>query len=269
MARSIVSNRLIVMKSRNLIEQCRRDEAAPFRGWDFSYLDGRAREEREPWNYLRLAMDLVSRSVSVVDMGTGGGECFAEMAPFPGRAVAIEGYPPNVEVARQKLKPVGVEVVESDESGGLPLRSDDFDLVLNRHSGFEAAEIHRILESGGVFLSQQVGGDDLFDLREVFGVQPRDEEWSLDEASSRLEAVGLIVSRGEEWRGTIEFLDVGAVVYFLRAIPWIVEDFSVEHCRGTLARLQARLDGGDALVFTRTKFLFLATKPAKSRESGT
>jgi hypothetical protein len=33
-----------------LLDQWRKDEAAPFSGWDFSYLDGRYVQEEPPWD---------------------------------------------------------------------------------------------------------------------------------------------------------------------------------------------------------------------------
>mgnify|MGYP001819204271 CR=1 FL=1 len=246
----------------DLVDGWRRDESAPLEGWDFSYLEDRTREEREPWDYLNLARDLVAESESVLDMGTGGGERFAALAPFPGRAVALEGFEPNVSVARGRLHPLGVSVIEADESSTLPFDNGEFDLVLNRHSAFLADEVRRVLTPGGRLLTQQVGGDDLHDLAALFDSGRNVEAWSLTEAVAVIENSGLVVSYQDEWRGAIEFLDVGAIAYLLRAVPWIVADFSVDRYESQLHRLQRRLEMGKPLRFTRTSFVVEAHTPS-------
>jgi hypothetical protein len=42
-------------------------------GWDFSSLDGRMREDSEPWDLAVVWRAALSRATSVLDMGTGGG----------------------------------------------------------------------------------------------------------------------------------------------------------------------------------------------------
>ena len=51
-----------------LVEAWLREERQPFSGWDFSYLDGRLKGEREHWSYLGdldRAAELMKRSSSV------------------------------------------------------------------------------------------------------------------------------------------------------------------------------------------------------------
>jgi hypothetical protein len=43
--------------------------------------------------------------------------------------------------------------------------------------------------------------------------------------------------------------DVGAIVYYLKAVPWFVPWFSVDTLVSYLLRLQDRLDGGQELIF--------------------
>lgn len=53
-------------------------EAADVTGWDFSWLDGRATEQRPPWGYVRLLSSRLSRVDAALDVQTGGGEVFGE-----------------------------------------------------------------------------------------------------------------------------------------------------------------------------------------------
>ena len=242
------------------LEQWLRDAAAPFSGWDFSYLDGRFEEAEPPWDYAALARDAVQRAFAILDVATGGGERFAALAPFPGQATAVEGFAPNIPIARRRLEPLGVRVFEGNTQSGMPFEDGAFDLVLNRHGGFRAAEMHRILKSGGVFLTQQVGGDNLADLTAVFGAELPYPDNTLARVRADLAALGMDIRRAEEWRGSIRFFDVGALVYFLKAIPWVVRDFDVTRQLVPLRTLQARLDGGQPLAFTYTRFLVEAVK---------
>ena len=59
-----------------LIQFWKHEEQQPFSGWDFSYLDGRMLEDQAPWSYSTRAAELMRKSSSVIDLGTGGGERF-------------------------------------------------------------------------------------------------------------------------------------------------------------------------------------------------
>ncbi len=52
-------------------------EAAPTEGWEFSWLDGRATEERPTWGYQRLLGARLARASAALDIETGGGEVLA------------------------------------------------------------------------------------------------------------------------------------------------------------------------------------------------
>jgi SAM-dependent methyltransferase len=250
------------MVSDTLLDQWRRDAAAPFEGWDFSYLAGRMTEAQPPWDYLALARAALQSSHDVLDVATGGGEVLASLAPFPGRVTATEGYPPNVEVARRRLAPLGVPVFQANTASGMPFADGSFDLVLNRHGGFRPAEMHRVLKRGGVFLTQQVGGaDNLADLAQFFGAQPKYPQSTLERNAGELERLGCELRRADPWRGPVTFADVGALVYFLTAVPWVVEGFDVEQHMHVLASLQARSEAGQPLTFTSTRYLIEAVKP--------
>jgi hypothetical protein len=49
-------------------------DAVSVDGWDFSWLDGRATEERPPWGYARLMADRMAYASVALDLQTGGGE---------------------------------------------------------------------------------------------------------------------------------------------------------------------------------------------------
>jgi SAM-dependent methyltransferase len=202
----------------------------------------------------------VGQAQDILDVDTGGGEIFASLAPFPGRATAVEGHLPNLAVARRRLAPLGVEVVQGGVRSGLPFEAGAFDLVLNRHGGFRAVEMHRIGKPGGVFLTQQIAGDNLGDLTARFGAQPAYPDNMLARTREELARLGYEIRRAEEWRGLVTFMDVGALVYFLKAIPWVIEDFDLLTHRHVLEGLHRDLQAGQPLQFTSSRFLIEGVK---------
>ena len=59
-------------------------------GWDFSWLDGRATEERPSWGYQRLLSQRLANVSAALDIHTGGGEVLGGAGPFPPVMAAIE-----------------------------------------------------------------------------------------------------------------------------------------------------------------------------------
>ena len=165
-----------IMNTNELIETWKREEQQPFLGWDFSYLDGRMIEEQAPWSYSSRAADLMRQALSVVDLGTGGGERLLKLQKYwPKKVVVTEEYPPNFRLATERLSSFGVQVVDVrlTDVDLMPFSNGEFDLVLNRHSGFNAKEVARILATGGTFLTQQVHGLWAYDLLAVFDAKPQ------------------------------------------------------------------------------------------------
>jgi SAM-dependent methyltransferase len=254
---------------KELIDFWKHEEQAVFEGWDFSYVDGRMIEEETPWSYETLAMALMDEAANLLDMGTGGGERLLSMREaWPEGVVVTEGYPPNVKLARQNLAPLGVQVfdVPSEVTAELPFADGSFDLIINRHTGYGFFEVERVLRENGRFLTQQIESAWAYDLKLAFGIQPPKKEPSLMRALRYLLKTNLWVERAEAWTGTLTFTDVGAIVYYLKAIPWIVEGFSVETHLSNLLALQERLDRGEKLEFIAAKYLLQARKAVDSNQ---
>jgi SAM-dependent methyltransferase len=241
------------------------EESQPFRGWDFGRLRSRYSEEKPPWSYEDLARELLGKSRSAVDLGTGGGEVLATLADtFPGRMIATEAYPPNWTVARDRLAPAGAHVVAyaADETSSLlPFRDASFDAVLDRHEAYDAREVARVLAPRGAFLTQQVDGRSHADLLGWFGTEPHWPNVTLERLAADLARAGLDIEIARSWWGTISFSDVGALVYYLRAIPWEVPDFSVHRFTPELLGLQRLLDDSGSLRFSEGRFVIRARKP--------
>jgi hypothetical protein len=79
------------------------------------------------------------------------------------------------------------------------------------------------------------------------------------------ENAGLVVHTMEVERPLTEFFDIGAVVYFLRLVPWIVPDFSVDKYREALRALHGGIQRDGAFATTASRMLIDARKPGDLR----
>lgn len=243
------------------------DEAAKVSvdGWDFSWLDGRATEERPSWGYQRLLSQRLATATAALDIQTGGGEVLAGagLENFPRTLVATEGWPPNVARATALLHPLCAVVVADPEEAPLPFADGAFDLVTSRHpSTVHWSEISRVLTVGGTYLAQHVGSGTNVEVSEYFlgSFEPglgRHHEAEADQAR----AVGLDVVQCRNERLRLEFFDVGAMVFFLRKVIWTVPDFTVEQYRGQLESLHDQIKRDGAFHSTMSRTLFEIRKP--------
>lgn len=240
-------------------------ESAEVDGWDFTWLDGRASEERPSWGYSRLLGERMARVRASLDIQTGGGEVLALSSVMPPLAVATESFPPNVARATQLLHPRGVVVVADPDEPPLPFGSCAFDLVTSRHPAtIWWAEIARVLRPGGTYFAQHVGPASVFELIEYFlGPQPeaRLARRAETEADAAREAGLEIVDLREE-RLRIEIHDVGAVVYLLRKVIWWVPGFTVDAYRHRLLDLHEQIQSQGPFVAHSTRHLIEARLPA-------
>ena len=106
-------------------------------------------------DYKKLAKKLIKNSNSLLDIDTGGGEVLLSLSPLPRKSYATEGYKPNVKIAKNNLKKVGVRVIYADSAHKLPFKDETFDLAAVR-GGYDArcppgpiSEKHGALRSCG------------------------------------------------------------------------------------------------------------------------
>lgn len=235
-------------------------------GWDFSWLDGRATEDRPPWAYQRLVAERLGAVGSVLDVQTGGGEVLAgaleRAARVPGRIAATESWPPNLAVARTRLAAFGGTVAGSADDAELPFPDSGFELIVSRHPTVTVwEEIARVLRPGGTYLSQQVGPGTNRELTDyLMGPQPVGNARDPERHRRRAEAAGLEVVRLDPINLRAEFFDIGAVVWFLRKVIWTVTDFSVARYQEPLRRLDAQIRRDGSFRTTVTRFLIEARK---------
>ncbi len=236
--------------------------AAPAEGWDFSWMAGRAEGSDPSWSYRDLARAHITRADRMLDVDTGGGEMLSSLGPLPHYTWATEGWPPNIPVARRRLEPLGVTVVQAD-SGTLPVADESVDLVLNRHGYLEAPEVRRVLRPGGVLFTQQVGSEDCADLNQILEAPPAyaHGRWNAQAAGNELTAAGLHLADAREERPAFIFYDVGAVVYHLRLVSWQIANFDPVRYDAPLRRLHQRISEDGHIEFHAHRFLITARRP--------
>jgi len=229
------------------------DEAAraPVAGWDFAWGAERVTVSPLPWDFTALAAAALPLATAALDMGTGGGEFLDGLPVIPARMVATESWPPNVPVAARRLARRGVPVIHSagavdnavqgaGPADRLPFRDAAFDIVLNRHEAFDAAEVARVLAPGGRFLTQQAGsGQDQFHA--LLGLRPPSRPaFDMDLLIGQALRAGLAVEDARAGLETVSFADVGALAWYLRMVPWAVPGFDLVSHRRALEAASAR-----------------------------
>lgn len=250
----------------NELKQAWLDEeaVAHIRGWDFSHIEGRYEQPDDyPWNYEAIIRHYLTSDMRILDMDTGGGEFLLSLGHPHGLTAVTEAYPPNAELCRQTLSPLGIDVRETAADGVLPFPDGYFDMVLNRHGAYSAPEIARVLKKGGLFITQQVGARNDRDL--VHLLQPELEEFPFSEqwrdtAAEKFSATGFDIIDSGEYFGPVRFFDTGALVWFARILPWEFTGFSVEKCFDRLMEAQRILDEIGAIEGTIHRFMLTARK---------
>lgn len=257
--------------------------AAPFSGWNLSWLANRCTTTTDgpPLldSYDARARRLLRRAASLLDLGTGGGEHLSRLSPFPPLAIATEAYAPNISVAAKRLRPKDASVIQTDPETHrgdgpqpdnrsprrrLPLASNTFDVVLASRSAFNPTEVARVLRQGGRLLTIQNGvewrGETLADA--LSGTPP---EWTLPGRGWNVGATfresRLRILTWREQATSTAYHDIGAVVYTLLHVPWLILDFDVTLFRDRLYALHQRIQRDGAFTAHGYTYLIEAEKP--------
>ena len=219
--------------------------------WGAGFLPGRFRSEDPSWSYKAIARAVLAKAESALDMGTGEGGVLASLAPLPKLTVAYEEWWPTVPAAWSRLRPLGVHLVialgskdnvagpDEDDRPGVPFRSEAFDVVLNRHEAFDPAEVRRIIKPHGSFLTEQVGSDEAASIRTLLGLPVDAREWTAAVAGHQLGAAGMTIDELQEERLAMSFADIGALIGYVRSLPWAYEDLGWANLRPRLQQLHA------------------------------
>jgi len=236
------------------------ERALTLTGWDLDRIAPTRIGPGLPWNYERRARELLAQAQSVLDLGTGGGELFAELcAGYHGRAIASEPWAVNAPLAKRRLSRLEVDVVRA-HSLRLPFHSGAFDLVLDRHEELDPNEVHRVLRRGGSLLTQQIGENEWIELRPFF---PRMQDFGplLDRYVSGLQQTGMTVAVAKAHDFRSAYRGLGELVYLLCISPWTIPDFDpLGKDLAALLHMEDRLAAREGLILTESRFIIEARK---------
>jgi SAM-dependent methyltransferase len=239
------------------------EEIAHIHGWDFSHIDGRYTEGIDfPWDYRQVIGTYLAPEKKLLDIDTGGGEFLLSLGHPYENTAATENYPPNVQLCKETLLPLGIDVRQADGNGELPHPESCFDVVIDRHGDFNPCEIYRVLRPGGVFVMQQVGAENDRELVELLCGElplPFPEQYA-DKAGEKFRKAGFSILQQEACFRPIRFYDVGALVWFARVLSWEFPDFSVDTHLEKLLNAQRIVEETGCVEGRTHRFLIVAQK---------
>lgn len=249
------------MKYEDLRKAWKKEEQRAFSGWDFSHLDGRWWREPEGWEYRAIVKRHLRPNDKLLDMGTGGGEVLLSLGHPHENTAVTESWEPNIALCRQRLEPLGIRVYPC-EGDRLPMEDSSFDIVINRHASYDLREVSRVLKAGGLFITQQVGGDNArqFAKRLVPGAEPPYADFSLSSQLQAFRAGGFAVLCSMESHPQLRFYDVGALVFWARVIEWSFPGFSVDNNFEQLCLMQDELLDTGYIAVEQHRFMIVARK---------
>ncbi|MFD1886055.1 class I SAM-dependent methyltransferase [Paenibacillus wenxiniae] len=240
------------------------DDEQHFSGWDFAWVSNTGRIDSEPldWSYVSLLTSYMVSADCMLDMGTGGGELLSMLRPLPRQVFATEAYAPNVPIARKRLEPLGITVKALERDDALPFADNQFDLVLNRHESYDPAELWRIMKPGAHLITQQVGGTDCTDINDALGAPHNDEfrHWTLAFAVEQLQEQGFRIIRKQEQFPIQRFYDIGALIYYLKAIEWQIPGFAPAHYMEQLYSIHLHIAAHGYFDVRQNRFLLIAER---------
>lgn len=240
------------------------EDIAHIKGWDFSHIKDRYVEEDQlPWDFRIIIKKYSNPNMKLLDMETGGGEFLLSLNHPAEKTAAIEGYKPNVEYCKEMLLPLGIDFREADGADELSFENEEFDIITNRHGDYNVQELKRVLQKGGLFITQQVGAENDWELIKL--LQPEITDFSYPSQYVKIREKELvengfeILESGEVFQ-PIRFYEVGALVWFARILEWEFPGFSVETHLGNLYKAQETLEEKGVIEGRIHRFYIVAKK---------
>jgi SAM-dependent methyltransferase len=246
---------------KDLYEYLTKEYSTHFSGWDFSYLNGRMEEDTIPWNYKNIVENYLCGKETLLDMNTGGGEFLVSLTNLPKNVFATEGYKPNIPIAKKRFEQKGIILQSIDKDSLIPFDDGYFDIIINRHGSYDVKELKRALKQNGIFITQQVGGLNGIDINMALGIKSMEYiEWCLIKNIEIFRENKMESIESGENIGKTKFTDIGAVVYYLKCVPWQVNDFTIDKYYKRLEIISEIIDKNGYIDFILHRFYMIIKK---------
>ncbi|MBM7542577.1 methyltransferase domain-containing protein [Amphibacillus cookii] len=206
------------------------EEEVNFEGWDFSLIKDDWENENLPWDYARIINKYLSSDLELLDMGTGGGEFLLSLNHPYEKTSVTEGWQPNIEFLKGKLVPLGINLASINDDDIIDYDDNSFDIIINRHESFNVNEVKRVLRPNGVFITQQVGGENGNRLSNMLipEFQPRYRTLNLRNTQRDLEESDFEIKFANEYFPYQKFFNMEALIYYAKVIEWEFPAFNVK-----------------------------------------
>jgi len=200
-------------------------------GWDFSRM--KREKEELPWDFKEVILRYLEPTDKILDIGTGGGEFFIELASHYSEGVGIDSDPKMIKTANENLPEdlkKKITFLRMDAKK-LDFAKETFDIVINRHAPIYPEEISRVLKKGGYFITQQVGGENAQNIHDIFGWPTNADYWanfyrsigekrqSMEVLPERFTGLNFEVVRKEDAKTKYWFKDIESLVFWLKSVP--------------------------------------------------
>ena len=263
---SIISqlNSFHLMNDELIAKLKQEEQAANISGWDFSHIEGKCKffYEEIPWDYEKIVKSYLKDNLRILDIDTGGGEMLLTFHHPYSMTSATESYPASVELCKKKLIPLGIDFHEASNYSSLPFDNESFDIILNRHGSYEPVEVKRLLKPGGIFITQQVGGNNNIELRRLLCPNAKYDfaDHLLKNELPKFINAGLKVIQSDECYFKSEFYDLPALIWFARVINHEFVGFSVDSNQEQILAAQKILKRDGKITSSNHRFFIVAQK---------
>jgi SAM-dependent methyltransferase len=205
-------------------------------GWDFSSMN----VTRAPvsWEYLDEVRKLLKPTDHLLDIGTGGGELFLQLADNIAYGLGTDIDPTMIDIAEKNAN--GLSYVSFRVSDNTLKNIDEqFDVITNRHAPLDIDAIKSHLKTDGTFITQQVGEKNMMNIKEVLNLTSQEATVSKDVLESEgMHCIGF-------YEYNVEYLvkDIESLIFWLNALDMLHSDISGADAIKNVDVLNTILDG--------------------------
>jgi SAM-dependent methyltransferase len=234
-------------------------QVPPRRGWDFSRVN--VLREPVPWNYHDLVVRYLSPTDSVLDIGTGGGETFSQLASFFGRGLGIDADAEMIQLAAANS--ISGNIHFGVGNARLEAVSETFDVILDRQAPFDLDAIATHLKPGGYFVTQQVGERNMACVQAALG----QEKTQPPVQREAFPASGLRLLAFLEYDVEYVVRDIESLLFWLRGLDGVHADLDGSAALASAAAFNRVLAGNvDERGFVTNEHRYLAVATTHGRQ---